>query len=935
MNAERERMADPGRPEEGLLSASPWYRWGPYLSERGWGTVREDYSADGDAWSYLPHDHARSRAYRRSEDGMAGIADGFSRLCLSLALWNGRDPILKERMFGLTNAEGNHGEDVKEHWWYLDALPSSAWLRWRYHYPQAAFPYEDLVATNRGRSKLEPEYELLDTGVFDEGYWAVEVHYAKAEPDDILMRILVRNRGSAAATLHVLPTLWFRNTWAWEVDAPRPGLEAAPDGRSIRARHHELGPYELLIGDGPDGSRPELLFCENETNTARLFGATDGPRYPKDGINDHVVEGRPTVDPARHGTKAAAWYRVTVPAGGETEVRLRLRSASEPTETVATLGPAAPDPLGEAFAATMIERETEADEFYADLRRADATDEEARIMRQAFAGMLWSKQTYFYNVSRWLDGDPTEPTPPAERLSGRNSGWRQFDAADILSMPDKWEYPWFAAWDLAFHTIALAHLDPAFAKYQLLVLCREWFQHPNGALPAYEWDFDDVNPPVHAWAALRVWEIDGRRDTHFLERVFHKLLLNFTWWLNRQDVDRDDLFGGGFLGLDNIGAFDRSRLPAGSRLEQSDATAWMSFYCISMLRIAVTLAVHDPTYEDLTTTFLEHAVRITIAMNQRGLWDEQDGFYYDVLLTPDGRRVPVKVHSMVGLIPVLPAVIVPEAMIERSMELGKHFARFMRNVGVTTEVLRAGGFVEGRHGMRTMVFSVLAPTRLERVLGEMLDESAFLSPYGLRSVSLRHRDAPFRLELDGVTSTVDYEPGDSTSGMFGGNSNWRGPIWFPLNYLVIESLHHWDDWFGDRFTVEHPTGSGRRLRLREVARDLARRLVAIWLPDADGRRPVHGGYERYWTDPEWRDLLPFHEYFHGDTGAGLGASHQTGWTGLVAHLLCRGGTLDDADPGPNGSDDDAGDRSPTTEQSRRAIARTVDDAPVAPDRPPR
>ncbi len=900
MDAERERMRDAGRPEEGLEGASPWYAWGPYLSERAWGTVREDYSADGDAWSYFPHDHARSRAYRRGEDGMAGISDVFSRLCFALALWNGRDPILKERMFGLTNAEGNHGEDVKECWWYLDAVPSAAWLRWRYHYPQAAFPYERLIEENGRRSRLEPEYELLDTGVFDDDrYWIVEVHYAKAEPDDILVRVVVRNRGPEAATLHVLPTLWFRNTWSADPGSGRPALAASPDGARVLAAHPGLGSHVLHVGDGPDGTRPELLFCDNETNAARLFGNPASPPFPKDGINDHVVAGAATVNPARTGTKAAAWYQLAVPAGGTAEIRLRLRAQPGPAATPAALGPPEPDPLGDAFAAIMRERETEADAFYAGLRRADATDEEARIMRQAFAGMLWSKQSYIYDVSRWLDGDALFPPPPPQRLGGRNSAWRHFDAADILSMPDKWEYPWFAAWDLAFHTVSLAHVDPAFAKYQLLVLCREWFQHPNGALPAYEWNFDDVNPPVHAWAALRVWEIDGRTDFEFLERVFHKLLINFTWWLNREDAAGNDLFSGGFLGLDNIGAFDRSHLPVGGRLDQSDATAWMSFYCISMLRIATTLAARDRTYEDLTTTFLEHAVRIAVAMNGSGLWDDEDGFFYDALRLPDGSSVPIKIHSMVGLIPILPAAIVPESSITRSMELGKHFARFMRDLGLSDEGLRRGGWVMGKPGMSQMLFSVLAPSRLERLLGEMLSEDAFLSPYGLRSMSRRHLAAPFRLELAGATSSVDYEPGESTSGLFGGNSNWRGPVWFPLNYLVIESLHHWDDWFGEDFTVEHPAGSGRRLRLIDVAHDLARRLVAIWLPDADGRRPVDGPYQRSWTDPEWRDLLSFHEYFHGDTGAGIGASHQTGWTGLVAHLLCRGGTLDTGIAGRN------------------------------------
>jgi hypothetical protein len=890
--AERERMRDPGHLEDGLGSASPWYRWGPYLSERAWGSVREDYSADGDAWSYLPHDHARSRAYRWNEDGMAGISDVFNRLCLGLALWNGKDPILKERMFGLTNSEGNHGEDVKEYWWYLDALPSSAWLRWRYHYPQEAFPYEDLVEGNARRSKLEPEYELLDTGAFDDGYWAVEVAYAKADPDDVLMRIVVRNRGSQEAALDVLPTIWFRNEWTWDGSDVRPSLVAGADGATIQATHADLGAYVLDVGPTPDGERPELLFCENETNAQRIFGTAPTTPFPKDGINDHIVSGAATVNPEKVGTKAAARYRLTVPAGGSAELRLRLHpSASKPKA----------DGLGRAFADTMRLRETEADEFYADLARPDASVEEARIMRQAFAGMLWGKQYYGYNVARWLDGDPVM-TPPPERLTGRNAGWRHFDAADILSMPDPWEYPWFAAWDLAFHAITLAHIDPAFAKYQMLLMCREWFQRPNGALPAYEWNFDDVNPPVHAIAAVRVWEIDGRKDTEFLKRVFHKLLLNFTWWLNRQDAAGDDLFSGGFLGLDNLSAFDRSNLPVEGHLEQSDATAWMYAYCLSMVRIAAILADEDDAYRDLVTTFLEHAVRIARAMNQRGLWDEEDAFYYDALRLPDGTSVSLKIHSMVGLLPILPGVAVPKRAAELGMALGKHFARFLETAGVTTAALTNRGSLTQTKGGEQLILSLLPPVELERVLREVLSEDAFLSPHGLRALSRRHRDQPFSIEVEGVTATIDYEPGESTNNLFGGNSNWRGPVWFPVNFLVIGSLLNWDEALGDEFTVEYPTGSGRRLPLGDVARELARRLVSIWLPDEDGRRPVHGSYERFWTDPEWRDLLLFHEYFHGETGAGIGASHQTGWTGLVAHLLCRGGILDTsgaaADPVP-------------------------------------
>ncbi|MEO8437731.1 MAG: glucosidase [Chloroflexota bacterium] len=900
LGAERKRMEDAGHPEEGWHDASPWYQWGPYLSERAWGSVREDYSADGDAWNSFPHDQARSRAFRWNEDGMAGISDVHGRMCLGLALWNGVDPILKERMYGLTNQEGNHGEDAKDYWWYLDAIPSNAWLRWRYHYPQAPFPYQDLITENARRSRLDPEYELLDTGVFDDDrYWIVEVHYAKATPTDILMRIVVRNRAPEDATLHVLPTLWFRNEWAWNPAVDKPSLMAAVDGARILAKHHILGDYTLEVGPAPDGPEPQLLFCENETNLPRVERAPAATAYPKDGINDHVVHGAETVNPAASGTKASAWYQVVVPAGGQAELRLRLHRTGKPgtstgvaDATTTAAASTTTSGLGKTFEAMLGRREAEADEFYEDLRRDGGSDEEQRIMRQAFAGMLWGKQYYGYNMTRWLDGDPDLPPPPPERRTSRNAAWRHFDSADVLSMPDPWEYPWFAAWDLAFHTVTLAHIDPAFAKYQLLLLCREWFQHPNGALPAYEWSFDDVNPPVHAAAALLVWDIDGRRDPSFLKRVFHKLLMNFTWWLNRQDTEGNDLFGGGFLGLDNIGAFDRSHLPAGTVLEQSDATAWMFFYCISMLQMATVLAETDPVYEDLMTTFLEHAVRIGAAMNRSGLWDQEDGFFYDALRLADGSAVPIKVHSMVGLIPLLPSSVVPARMIGREKNFGKRFAQFLDAMEITEERLREGGFVSGSPGRESYQVSVVAPARLGTLLNEMLAEDAFLSPHGLRALSKRHRDAPFHLEVGGLTAEVDYEPGESTTGLFGGNSNWRGPVWFPLNYLTIQSLRNWDTWLGPDHLVEFPTGSGVQLRLRDVAADLSRRLVSIWLPDADGNRPVYGSIAKFQTDPEWHDLLQFHEYFHGDTGAGLGASHQTGWTGLVAHLICRGGVLD-------------------------------------------
>ncbi len=806
--AERHRMADAGHPENGWHEASPWYEWGPYLAERAWGGVREDYSADGDAWNSFPHDHARSRAYRWNEDGMAGITDVFNRLTLALSLWNGKDPILKERMFGLTNQEGNHGEDVKEYWWYTDALPSGAWLGWRYHYPQAAFPYEDLIEGNASRSKLEPEYELLDTGIFDDDrYWIVEVHYAKSTPTDVLMRVRIRNQGPEEATLHVLPTLWFRNTWSWDPDGGRPSLTSGPDGQAILADHRDLGGYTLDIGPAPDGSRPTVLFCENETNLERIDGTPSVTPYPKDGINDHVISGTPTVDPTGSGTKAAAWYQLTVPPGGSAEIRVRLRKS----------GTEVKDPLGSAFATLMDQRLAEADEFYEDLRREGGSDEEQMVMRQAFAGMLWSKQYYGYDVARWLDGDPGLPPPPERRRSSRNADWRHFDAADILSMPDPWEYPWFAAWDLAFHAITLAHVDPTFAKYQLLLLTREWFQHPSGALPAYEWSFDDVNPPVHAAAAYLVWDIDGRRDTTFLKQIFNKLLMNFTWWMNREDKEGNDLFSGGFLGLDNIGAFDRSHLPPGVDLEQADATAWMFQYCLSMLRMATALAEDDPAYEDLMTTFLEHAVRISAAMNRSTLWDREDGFFYDALKVDGGPPIPIKVHSMVGLLPLLPASVVPARIIARGQALGKRMATFMAGMHISDERLRSAGYLAGQPGSESMQLSVVPPQLFGQMLTEMLAEDAFLSPHGLRALSQRHRDHPFRLEAAGLSASVDYEPGELTNDLFGGNSNWRGPVWFPVNYLVILGLRNWDAWMPDDFTVEYPTGSGQRASLGWVA----------------------------------------------------------------------------------------------------------------------
>jgi hypothetical protein len=884
MGAESERVAGFGRLEDGLRQASDWYLWGPYVSERQWGTVREDYSADGEAWDYLPHDQARSRAYRWGEDGLAGFCDVEQRLCLGLALWNGRDPILKERAFGLTGAEGNHGEDVKEYWWYLDAVPSHAWNRWRYHYPQVAFPYENLRAENGRRGKLDPEYELLDTGAFDgDRYWITEVHYAKADPTDVLMTVRVTNAGPEADTLHVLPTAWFRNTWSWDPDAPKPVL-AGTGGPAVTIEHPFLGPLELLAGAGPDGTTPVPLFCENETNTARLFGAPPVTPYPKDGINDHVITGAATVNADERGTKCAFWYRLTVEPGATAEIRLRLRpsgaAAGRQADTTA---------LGSDFDRVVGQRRAEADEFYAGLTPEEASADEAMVMRQAFAGMLWSKQMYNYDVGRWLDGDPTQPVPPASRLGGRNSRWRNFDSFDILSMPDKWEYPWFAAWDLAFHCVTLAHVDPAFAKYQLILLCREWFQHPNGALPAYEWDFGDVNPPVQAWAALEVFAIGGGHDLDFLSRVFDKLLVNFTWWVNLEDAGGNNLFEGGFLGLDNIGPIDRSHLPVGGILEQSDATGWMAFYAIAMAGIAVVLnQTGRRPATDLILKFLEHFAAITEAIDGQGLWDDTDGLYYDRLLTPDGTAVPVKVRSMVGVIPVLSTAIVDEEMLDRAVTVGKQFADFLgRHDLADREKLGELGRMRGKPGDRHLLLSVVGVDRLEKMFAKLFDPGEFLSPYGLRALSAYHRDHPYELDVEGYRATIDYEPAESTVAMFGGNSNWRGPLWFPLNYLVITSLERYYRFFGDEFTLEYPAGSGHQAPLDVIAADLQDRLISIFTVGPDGRRPCFGWVDRLQHDPAWKDNLVFNEYFHGDNGAGLGAAHQTGWTGLIADVIRR------------------------------------------------
>src|SRR6266542_3444045 len=856
--AERARMDGVDQDGEQLAG---WHLWGPYMSERQWGTVREDYSAGGGAWSYLPHDHARSRAYRWGEDGLAGFSDREQRLCLALALWNGRDPILKERPFGLTGPQGNHGEDVKEYWWYLDATPTHSWNRWRYHYPQCAYPYQDLVAQNAGRGRLDPEYELIDTGAFDSGrYWITEVHYAKAGPDDLLMQISVTNAGPEQATLRDLPTAAFRNTWSWDHGAPRPVLAASADD-TVTIGHPFLGELELTAAAGPDGSRfsatgPDLLFCENETNTQRLYGTASPTPYPKDGINDHVISGAATVNPDRTGTKCAFWYQLTVPPGQTAELRLRLRPAA---------AAAGPDPLGAGFEQALAARRAEADEFYAELTPAGASADEALVMRQAFAGVLWSKQLYYYDVARWLDGDPAQPAPPPQRQAGRNSRWRHFNAFDIMSMPDKWEYPWFAAWDLAFHCVALAHVDPAFAKNQLLLVCREWFQHPNGAFPAYEWDFGDVNPPVQAWAALEVFAIDGGRDLDFLGRVFDKLLVNFTWWVNREDADGSNLFEGGFLGLDNIGPLDRSQLPLAGNLQQADATGWMAGYALAMTTMAAIL----------------HA-----SGRRPGL--DLAGKFYDRIVGPGGAAVPVRARSMVSIIPMLAVAVLDEQLVAPAVAAGKQFATFLDRHGLRDqEKLAEAGVLRGEPGRRRLLVSAVSVDRVIRLFRPLLDPAEFLSPHGLRSLSAIHRDHPYTIDVGGERATVDYEPAESTTGMFGGNSNWRGPVWFPLNYLAVSALERYHRFFGADLTVEYPTGSGRLLTLDAVATDLWARLVSVFTVGADGRRPCFGWVDRFQGDPAWKDNLLFYEYFHGDNGAGLGASHQTGWTGIVADVIRR------------------------------------------------
>ena len=864
MRATREygRLHDPD-------SGDAWRDWGPYLAERAWGTVREDYSADGQAWDSFPHDHARSRVYRWNEDGMAGFCDQSQDWCLSLALWNGVDPILKERMFGLSGPQGNHGEDVKEYWWYLDGTPTHSWSSWRYHYPQREFPYGDLVSENARRSRAVGEYELVDTGVFDDDrYWVVSVDYAKAAPHDLLMSVTVQNAGPEAAVLHVLPTLWYRNTWSWGyADHGKPVLRL--EGDRIVGESPRSGGL-LLVGDG----EPTPLFCDNETNTERLYGQPNAFPHPKDAINDHVVSGHPSANPAQTGTKAALHYEVSVAAGESRTFRIRLVGAEEAATE--------PADLTTGFDGVLAQRRLEADAFYAAVTPPSLSADEAVVLRQAFAGLTWSQQFFHYDVSRWLDGDPGQPVPPAGRGEIRNGDWRHLDNHDVLLMPDPWEYPWFAAWDLAFHCVTIAHIDPELAKSQLLLLLREWYMHPSGQLPAYEWNFSDVNPPVHAWAALRVFGLDGGTDHMFLERVFHKLLINFTWWTNNKQHGDNNLFQGGFMGLDNIAPIDRSTFPPElGYLEQADSTSWMAAYALDLLEIALELALHDAAYEDVATKFFEHFLAIAYAADNAGLWDETDAYYYDVLHLADGRDIPIKVKSLVGLVSVTAAAEYHHGIFTDLPDFAARAEWFMANKPALAAAVR-----ERSDGSTThRLFALVPPDRLQRVLDSVFDDEGLLSPYGIRSISARHRDHPVRVQIPTGTASVDYEPAESTTALFGGNSNWRGPIWFPLNTLLIEALRDYDRFAPGQFQVQYPAGSGSTSSLTQVADDLTDRLVSIFLPGDGGRRPVHGESDLLATDPRWRDCIPFHEYFHGYTGKGLGAEHQTGWTALVAHLL--------------------------------------------------
>jgi hypothetical protein len=876
------------RLEESHQRIKHWKRWGPYLAERQWGTVREDYSPHGTAWEYFPHDHARSRAYRWGEDGIGGICDRHQRVCFALALWNGRDPILKERLFGLNGNEGNHGEDVKEYYFYLDSTPTHSYMKFLYKYPQAAYPYAWLVDENRKRSKHEPEFELLDTGVFEANrYFDVFIEYAKASPEDILVKITAWNRGPEEAPLDLLPTLWFRNIWSWGQKFVRPRVwrvKDLPNAAAVAVEEVRYG-ARWLLAEGV----PELLFTENDTNYERLFGVPNASPYVKDSFNDYLVHGKKeAVNPAQSGTKCAAHYRAQVAPGASLTLRLRLTNVDPQGGTGDSFGP--------GFDRVFDQRRGEADQFYTHRFSMERSDDAHNVVRQALGGLLWSKQCYHYDARAWLEGDAGQPPPPPERKQGRNHDWTHLYNADVLSMPDKWEYPWFAAWDLAFHTVALALVDPDFAKDQLILLMREWYMHPNGQLPAYEWAFSDVNPPVHAWAAWRVYKIEkrvrGRADRAFLERVFHKLLLNFTWWVNRKDPDGMNVFQGGFLGLDNIGVFDRSQpLPTGGHLEQSDGTSWMGMYCLNMLAIALELAREDSAYEDVASKFFEHFVYIAHAINVHGsdgfaLWDDEDGFFYDALHLPSGEQHYLKVRSMVGLIPLFAVETLEPEIIARLPGFQRRMQWFLDNMPDFAS--RVDSSQSSPHGMRRLL-SLVDRNQMVRILRYMLDSEEFFSPHGIRALSKYHAAHPYIFAVNGSEHRVDYEPAESQTGTFGGNSNWRGPVWFPTNFLMIESLQKFHHYYGDHFRVECPHGSGQLRSLWEVAAEISKSLTRIFLRDGEGRRPLYGSQGKFQGDPLWRDFILFYEYFHGDTGAGLGASHQTGWTALVAKLLEQSG----------------------------------------------
>jgi hypothetical protein len=900
------------RLEQGRTHEKYWKRWGPYLSERQWGTVREDYSREGTAWEYFPHDHARSRAYRWGEDGIGGISDRHQMMCFALALWNGRDPILKERLFGVTGNQGNHGEDVKECYFYLDSTPTHSYMRMLYKYPHAEFPYQRLVEENARRGRGQPEFELLDTGIFSDGrYFDVFVEYAKADVEDILIRITAFNRGPAAVPLHVLPQFWFRNTWSWGKDLRRPIARIAagsPGSACVELQHWQYGKRWLISAGNPD-----LLFTENETNCARLFNGANRSPYVKDAFHEYLIRGnKGAVNPGLMGTKVAAYYPLHLAPGASATVKLRLTDIAplagldtdsprsgiitSPAHAERAEGVPGTDDFAAGFDGLFATRQGEAEEFYESRIPNNLSADAKSVMRQSFAGILWSKQFYHYDIRSWLEGDPAGPKPPVERSRGRNKDWAHLYNEDIVSMPDKWEYPWYAAWDLAFHCIPIALVDPDFAKEQLVLLLREWYMHPNGQLPAYEWAFGDVNPPVHAWAAWRVYKIERRvrgvADRAFLERVFHKLLLNFTWWVNRKDPDGANIFQGGFLGLDNIGVFDRSApLPTGGHLEQSDGTSWMGMYCLNMLAIALELAKEDVAYEDVASKFFEHFVYIAHAMNDIGsdgmaLWDNEDGFYYDVLRLPDGSQHFLKIRSMVGLIPLFAVETLEPEIVDRLPGFKRRMQWFVDNQPDIPEHIEMTQ--RSARGVRRLL-SLVNRKQLKRVLAHMLDEDEFLSPYGVRALSRFHQDHPYEVQVNDHISRVQYEPAESATGLFGGNSNWRGPIWFPVNYLLVESLQKFHHYYGEDFKVEFPTHSNREVDLWRVAAEISRRLVHIFLRGRTGRRPVSSGAEIFQSDPHWRDLILFYEYFHGDNGAGLGASHQTGWTGLVAKLLEQSG----------------------------------------------